>query len=240
MGSGSSRAACFTSEGELSSTEVLSILPMVTQMYTCSCWGAGGAGKAVSPLATWRQDGKHWAKVLVRKERRKVSCANVMCQTWLLPLHNKSLNSSYLLLIPVLCRKSSGTNRHAAIPQVLGDPPQSWEIYLSFLSDSGGGHDEGATALRSGVQNWVQQPQSHLRVCVAQPAKHSFAAAPLLWMCSTWQSHAFIPHHSSNTAMFTAVHLQHLAGESLLCSAPSCTPHCMCYCKPQVYSAYAH
>lgn len=41
--------------------------------------------------------------------------------------------------MPVLCRKSSGSRRHAVKPQVVGDPPQSREIQLSCLSDSRGG-----------------------------------------------------------------------------------------------------
>ncbi|RLW01689.1 hypothetical protein DV515_00007724, partial [Chloebia gouldiae] len=46
MGSGSSRAACFTSEGELSSTEVLSILPM--HRPSASTEGRTGMGFALT------------------------------------------------------------------------------------------------------------------------------------------------------------------------------------------------
>lgn len=137
--------------------------------------------------------------------------------------------SSYLLLIPVLCRKSFGTSRHAAKPQVVGDPPHSTEIHLSCLSDRGG-HDEGARAPRSGVQNRVQQSQSHLRVCVAQPAKHCYGCAPL----------GNPMHLSLTTAATQPVHscAPAASGKAITaCSAPPCAPCCMWFCNPQVYPA---
>lgn len=73
----------------------------------------------------------------------------------------------------LLCKKSSKTSMHAKKSQPVGDPPQSIpEIYLACLSDGGEGRDGGAMSPRPAAQNWVRQPWSHLRDCVAQAAMH--------------------------------------------------------------------
>lgn len=81
-----------------------------------------------------------------------MSSVNVVCQTWLLPLHNKSLNSH------LICFSSQCSAGRALGPvgvqqnhRLLVTRHRA-EKYIC-LSDSGEGHSEGATSPRSGVQN---------------------------------------------------------------------------------------
>lgn len=159
-----------------------------------------------------------------------MSCVTVVCQTWLLPLHNKSLNSH------LTCFSSQCSAGRALGPAGVQQNHRFWVTHhraeKCICSDR--------VTVEEGTMEVPQLPVWGPKLSVAAPEPSESLCGTALQQHLCYGCAPLGNPMPLSLTTFTAVHLQHLAGELLLCSAPPCTPHCMCCCNPQVSSACAH